>query len=208
MASRPYHAFDPYLETRPQLSESDGDFFDCITNNFKTRLQSSLEIIQPVRVNVGSEFTEKFQLGRGGGSKVSVQSTGAKPQRPAYRFSLDIFGETKIGNYNEIDLLDPTTMIVVSNRVTVENDHVDTFVKRLRQSHGIEDYSGFRGLKLLGPKEAETHITMTFWDTLDDYKAWRESEAFDKAHPDRSAEEVFQESNDVEIHEVILERNP
>lgn len=99
-------------------------------------------------------------------------------------------------------------MIVVSNRVKIEESHAETFVERLAESHGIESQSGFRGLKVLEPIDAERYVTMTFWDSLEDYEAWREGRAFDRAHADRESDEVFAAPNEIEIHEVAVERNP
>lgn len=99
-------------------------------------------------------------------------------------------------------------MIVVSNRVQVPEDRVETFVERLRTSHGIEEQPGFQGLKLLSPVDAESHITMTVWDSREDYEAWREGTAFEQAHDDSSANDAFERPNEVEIHEVIVQREP
>lgn len=99
-------------------------------------------------------------------------------------------------------------MIVVSNRVQIPDERVDTFIERLRTDHGIEEQPGFRGLKVLSPIDAERHVTMTFWDTLEDYEAWRDGSAYDRAHADRSSEETFAAPNRVEIHEIAVERSP
>lgn len=99
-------------------------------------------------------------------------------------------------------------MIVVSNRVQVPDERIGAFVDRLRKNHGIETQPGFRGLKLLSPIDAEGHVTMTFWDTREDYEAWRESISFKQAHDGTSAERAFEAPNVVEIHEVIVERSP
>jgi heme-degrading monooxygenase HmoA len=99
-------------------------------------------------------------------------------------------------------------MIVVSNRVQVPESRVETFVDRLRTSHGIEDQPGFRGLKLLSPIDAEGHVTMTFWDSRENYEAWRDGTAFERAHDDSSADQAFERPNEVEIHEVIVQREP
>ena len=97
-------------------------------------------------------------------------------------------------------------MIAVSNRVEVPEERAETFVERLRTSHGIEAQSGFRGMKLLAPVDAEGHITMTFWDSLDEYETWRDGTAFEQAHDGSSAEQAFERPNEVEIHEVLVER--
>lgn len=99
-------------------------------------------------------------------------------------------------------------MIVVSNRVQVPDARIDTFLERLRTDHGIERHSGFRGMKVLSPVDAEGHVTMTFWDSLDDYEDWREGSAYERAHGDSSAADAFERPNDVEIHEVVVERKP
>lgn len=96
-------------------------------------------------------------------------------------------------------------MIVVSNRVNVPDDHADAFVERLRERRGIEEQPGFRGLKLLKPVDADEFITMTFWDSLEDYESWRDGDAFEQAHSNRSAEDVFEEPNTVEVHEVVVD---
>jgi heme-degrading monooxygenase HmoA len=98
--------------------------------------------------------------------------------------------------------------MVVSNRVQIPDERVETFVKRLQTSHGIEDQPGFQGMKLLSPVDADGYVTMTFWESIEAYEAWRDSRAFDRAHDDSAAETVFDAPNEVEIHEVIVERSP
>lgn len=99
-------------------------------------------------------------------------------------------------------------MIVVSNRVQVPDDHAETFLDRLREDWGIEDQPGFEGMKVLAPVDAEGHVTMTFWESREDYEAWREGDAYERAHGERSAEDVFEAPNEVEIHEVAVDRVP
>lgn len=99
-------------------------------------------------------------------------------------------------------------MIVVSNRVTVPDERIETFLGRLETSYGIEHQPGFHGMKVLAPVDAEGHVTMTFWESLEDYEAWRTGGAYDDAHGDTSAEEAFESVNEVEIHEVAIERTP
>lgn len=99
-------------------------------------------------------------------------------------------------------------MIVVSNRVRVPEDRVETFVDSLRTSHGIEEQPGFRGLKLLSPIDAEGHVTMTFQDSSEDYETWRDGTASERAHHDLSADQAFERPNEVEVHEVIVQREP
>jgi heme-degrading monooxygenase HmoA len=99
-------------------------------------------------------------------------------------------------------------MIVVSNRVHVPEDRVETFVDRLRTSHGIEEQPGFRGLKLSSPVDAAGHITMKLWNSPEDYENWRDGNAFEQAYDGSSTDKTFESPNEVEIHEVIVQREP
>lgn len=99
-----------------------------------------------------------------------------------------------------------TSMIVVSNHVQISESHADTFVQRLKNSYGIEDQPGFVELRLLQPIDAEGYITATTWESMDDYEAWKDGDAFEQAHADRSADETFTAPNEVEIHEIAVKR--
>lgn len=97
-------------------------------------------------------------------------------------------------------------MIIVSNRVQIPESRTDLFIDRLKNSYGIEESTGFVELRVLKPIDAEEYITMTVWKSLDEYEAWRDGEAFERAHTDRSTDETFAAPNKVEIHEVVVER--
>lgn len=49
---------------------------------------------------------------------------------------------------------------------------------------------------------------MTAWDSGEEYEAWREGTAPERAHGDSSADRAFDRPNEVEIHEVIVQREP
>lgn len=99
-------------------------------------------------------------------------------------------------------------MIVVANRFKIEDGHTDDFVERFREnSHGVTERRGFRGFKLLTPDDADTHVAMTFWDSREDFEAWVESEAFERAH-DSDAPDIFEDHPELEVHEVAFEREP
>jgi len=99
-------------------------------------------------------------------------------------------------------------MIVVANRFQVEDGHTEEFVERFREnSHGVTEMPGFRGFKLLTPEDADTHVSMTFWESREDFEEWVESEAFERAH-EGDAPDIFESHPELEIHEVALERQP
>lgn len=49
---------------------------------------------------------------------------------------------------------------------------------------------------------------MTFWDSREDYETWRDGTTFERAHNESSADQAFERPNKVEIHEVIVQREP
>lgn len=63
-------------------------------------------------------------------------------------------------------------------------------------------------MRVLEPADAPTYVTMTVWESEADYREWRESHAYERAHDDTSAEQAFEAPNDLEIHEVAVERDP
>ncbi|MFB6104212.1 MAG: hypothetical protein ABEJ57_03890 [Halobacteriaceae archaeon] len=60
----------------------------------------------------------------------------------------------------------------------------------------------------MSPINAAGHITMAVWDSIEDCEAWRDGDAFDRAHDDSSPDQAFERPNEVEIHEVIVHRDP
>ena len=49
---------------------------------------------------------------------------------------------------------------------------------------------------------------MTEWDSLDDFEAWTESEAFEAAHDGQPPKEMFLSHPTLEVHEVAVEERP
>ena len=102
-------------------------------------------------------------------------------------------------------------MIVVQNRFEIADGHEEQFVDRFANREGaIEQFDGFRNFKLLEPatEETTTYVSMTEWDSLDDFEAWTESEAFEAAHDGQPPKEMFLSHPTLEVHEVAVEERP
>lgn len=97
-------------------------------------------------------------------------------------------------------------MIVVANRFEVAEEHEAAFVERFRESSGIEDQPGCVRFEFLSPVQADTHVSMTYWESMEDFENWTESEHFREAHADAPEEGTFTAESHLEIHEVTFER--
>ncbi len=110
-------------------------------------------------------------------------------------------------------------MIVVSNRVPVASGHEQAFAERFRGRAGlVEGHKGFVRLDILKPTEVamhgrvmgrcEYHVILTYWDRVEDFVAWTESDDFRKAHSAQAPPEMFAGDNVFELHEVIQSAGP
>ena len=110
-------------------------------------------------------------------------------------------------------------MIVVSNRIPVAPGHEAAFAERFRGRAGlVEGHNGFVRLDILKPTEVAIHgramgqcayhVVLTYWDRVEDFVAWTESDDFRQAHSNRPPPEMFVGDNVFELHEVIQSAAP
>ncbi|MFC7073981.1 antibiotic biosynthesis monooxygenase family protein [Halovenus rubra] len=98
-------------------------------------------------------------------------------------------------------------MIVVANRFDVDDEHSAAFVEQFKEtSDHLTEHEGFRGFKVLTPEKADTHVSLTFWRSRDDFDAWVNSEDFAEAHEGDSLSDMMNAHPELEIHEVAFER--
>ncbi|MFB6131696.1 MAG: antibiotic biosynthesis monooxygenase [Salinigranum sp.] len=98
-------------------------------------------------------------------------------------------------------------MIVVSNRFNVAEGHEEQFVERFRESTGgVEDREGFVRFELQTPVKGDTYAVTTYWESMEDFEAWTDSEEFERAHAREAPEGMFEGHPELEIHEVAFER--
>lgn len=110
-------------------------------------------------------------------------------------------------------------MYVVSNRIPVAVGQEDAFANRFRARAGlVEGHAGFIRLHILKPTEISLHgrtmgrspyhIVLTYWERVEDFVAWTNSDDFKTAHADRPPPEMFAGENVFELHEVIQSADP
>ncbi len=100
-------------------------------------------------------------------------------------------------------------MIVVENRLFVADEYADQFVERFRDSMGkVESQPGFVKFELLTPANPDTdsYISQTYWESMEDFQAWTDSDAFADAHDDHPPKDMFTASHELEVHEVAFEQ--
>lgn len=97
-------------------------------------------------------------------------------------------------------------MIVVQNRVPVNEGYEEDFLDRFRTRRGLVDgQDGFIRNMVLRPIKGEYFIVLTFWETEEQFKSWTESDAFKEAHSRVPPKEMFKGHGELEVHEVALD---
>lgn len=96
-------------------------------------------------------------------------------------------------------------MIVVANRILVAKDHEKEFENRFKNRAGLVDtMSGFIRNEILRPIQSDYYVILTYWESIEDFRSWTESEEFKKAHSKPPNKEIFAGPNIFEIHDVIM----
>lgn len=97
-------------------------------------------------------------------------------------------------------------MIIVQNRIPVAEGQEEAFLDRFRTRKGLVDRQpGFIRNLVLRPVKGDHFIVLTFWETLDHFRAWTESESFREAHSRVTPQAMFRGHSELEIHEVALD---
>jgi heme-degrading monooxygenase HmoA len=102
-------------------------------------------------------------------------------------------------------------MLVVTNRFHVADEHVAAFEERFRTRMGeVENQDGFVRFEFHTPVDhghidTDTHAAVTYWESMEAFESWTESEAFEEAHRNPPPEEWFTEDGGLEIHEVTFD---
>ena len=100
-------------------------------------------------------------------------------------------------------------MFVVCNRIPVAKGHEAEFEKLFlerddsQSQHPLRSFPGFIRNDILRPTKEEPYIVLTYWDSLEHFEAWTNSESFREAHRGRGRAEIFAGQPNLEIHEVI-----
>ena len=95
-------------------------------------------------------------------------------------------------------------MIVVANRFLISEGFEEQFEQRFiaGQSY-LKEMPGFIRNHLLRPIEGNYYVVMTYWQDIDTFKAWTESEQFKARHARARVEGMYAGPNVFEMHQVV-----
>lgn len=98
-------------------------------------------------------------------------------------------------------------MITVMNRISVKPEFTEQFEERFRNRAGLVDgMPGFIRNEVLRPtKQGDPYIVLTYWESLETFRNWTESEAFREGHARSGSlpREAFNGPSVLEIHEIL-----
>ncbi len=88
-------------------------------------------------------------------------------------------------------------MYVVSNRIKVKKGFAEKMAPRFTKPGPLQEMNGFEKVEVLVTQNLEEHDELNvnmYWNTLEDFQAWKESDAFKQAHSRPSGGQEGQES--------------
>jgi heme-degrading monooxygenase HmoA len=100
-------------------------------------------------------------------------------------------------------------MFVICNRIPVAKGHEEEFEKLFlerddsQSQHPLRSFPGFIRNDILRPTKEEPYIVLTYWNSIEDFEEWTNSESFREAHKGRGRSEIFAGKPNLEIHQVI-----
>ncbi len=99
-------------------------------------------------------------------------------------------------------------MFVVMNRIPLRPEFGELLEERFRTRAGeVDRMAGFVRNWVLRPRDPEDpYVVLTVWTSEEAFEAWRQSEAFQRAHGRSGAlpQEAFRGPSRVERYEVVL----
>lgn len=99
-------------------------------------------------------------------------------------------------------------MYLVANRLFVWGAFAGQFEQMFAHSSGrMEQVPGFVRNLVLRPRhpDEQPYVVMTFWESLETFNAWTQSESFQRAHGGarHAPQEMYWRQSELEVHEVI-----
>ena len=100
-------------------------------------------------------------------------------------------------------------------RLPVNPEFKEQFRERVKDKFGekgLSDQKGFVKMNILEPKsfpsmpENNTFVVETYWETMEDFVAYTQSQSFADAHKDLPPKEWFTGHPTIEVYEIIKEK--
>ena len=95
-------------------------------------------------------------------------------------------------------------VIIVQNHIKVNPKYSEEFEKAFSGTN--EHLSGMKGFvknEILKPVKGDSYIVLTYWEDMDSFNAWTQSEAFRQAHSRKHPDDMFIGKSELTIHEVV-----
>lgn len=95
-------------------------------------------------------------------------------------------------------------MVVAMFRMTVNDGRGQDLEQAFARRMGLVDQApGFVAFDLLRPVEGTEYVVMTRWQTVEDFRRWRESEAHARAHERPEMPGVFAGMPKLDLFQVV-----
>lgn len=100
-------------------------------------------------------------------------------------------------------------MYTVSNRIKVKKGFAHKMAPAFTKPGALQEFKGFHKVDVCISTQFEDYDEMavvTYWETLEDFYAWRDSDAFKQAHSKREGEEHTESpvlGNQIVIAEIV-----
>ncbi|MCP8968216.1 antibiotic biosynthesis monooxygenase family protein [Ectobacillus ponti] len=99
-------------------------------------------------------------------------------------------GEMKYEVLDAVGELTGAKGFAVLNNIPVKEEGREQFEQRfLNRARLIENEPGFQVFRLLRPLTDDTYVVLTIWDDEASFKAWQQSQSYNKAHQKRHTPE-------------------
>jgi heme-degrading monooxygenase HmoA len=102
-------------------------------------------------------------------------------------------------------------MFAQTNRFYVDEAYEDEFLATFEDSMELlAERDGFVRFHLLTPADDETdpYVSITLWESRDDFEAWTNSDAFEESHSGETPDGMFLGPPELETHDVVATREP
>lgn len=95
-------------------------------------------------------------------------------------------------------------MIVVQNHIPVNEEFSSDFEQRFVGSGDrMTGTPGFVRNEILRPKNGDEYIVLTYWEDMESFEKWTQSDHFKKVHSDQPPSGMFSGHNRLTVHEII-----
>ena len=95
-------------------------------------------------------------------------------------------------------------MIIVQNHIPLKKEFTSDFEKRFIDSRGrMDQVPGFVRNEILRPKTGDEYIVLTYWEDMESFEKWTQSDHFKSVHSQTPPSDMFAGRNRLTVHEIV-----